>query len=85
MVETHTVRTPDVTIELDDRPIPSSHRLSELVQALTGCSGEAAELALADPTPPGPVPADRALDAVAEALVRLRRVRANLDTRRRAG
>ena len=85
MVETHTVRTPDVTIELDDRPIPTSHRLSELVQALTGCSAEAAELALADPTPAGPVPAERAVDAVAQALVRLRRPRAPPHASRRAG
>lgn len=66
-------RTPIVTIELDERtPAPAAHRLSELVQALTGCTLEGAELAVSDPTPEGPVPPDRALDVLAAALVRLR-------------
>jgi hypothetical protein len=73
MAVTAIVRTPDVTIELDDRtPIPTAHRLSELVQVLSGCSVERAELAVSDPTPEGPIPAEDALDVVATALVRLR-------------
>ena len=73
MAVTAIVRTPSVTIELDDRtPTPTAHRLSELVQALTGCSVEGAELAVSDPTPDGPVAADDALDVLAAALVRLR-------------
>ena len=73
MAVTAIVRTPNVTIELDDRaPIPAAHRLTELVQVLTGCTVEGAELAVSDPTPDGPMPADDALDVLATALVRLR-------------
>lgn len=73
MAATAIVRTPNVTIELDERtPTPTAHRLPELVQALTGCSVEGAELAVSDPTPDGPVAADDALDVLATALVRLR-------------
>jgi len=72
MAVTAIVRTPTVTIRLDDDPVPAAHRLSELVQALTGCGVERAELAVGDPTPIGPISADAALDAVATAIVRLR-------------
>lgn len=51
---------------------PTGHRLAELVQALTGCSVERAELALSDPTPSGPASNDEALCTMAQALVRLR-------------
>lgn len=51
---------------------PTGHRLAELVQALTGCSVERAELALSDPTPTGPASDDEALRTMAQALVRLR-------------
>ena len=44
----------DVIIDLDDPP--TGHRLTELLQALTGCSVENAELAISDPTPAGPPP-----------------------------
>lgn len=51
---------------------PNGHRLAELVQALTGCSVERAELAVSDPTPSGPASSDHALRTMARALVRLR-------------
>ena len=75
MAVTEIVRTPTVTIDPDDEPtvMNSAHRLSELVQALTGCSVEGAELAVGDPMPGGPMRPDDALDVVATALVRLRR------------
>src|SRR3546814_2006436 len=45
--KTRTNPSTTVTIELDERtPVPTAHRLSELVQALAGCSIERAELAL---------------------------------------
>ena len=50
----------DVIIDLDDPP--TGHRLAELLQALTGCSVENAELAISDPTPVGPASPDDALD-----------------------
>lgn len=63
----------DIVIDLtDDAPPIASHRLVELVQGLTGCSAERAELALGDPTPSGSVDADAALTQVARALVQLR-------------
>src|SRR3546814_10016399 len=66
--KTRTNPSTTVTIELDERtPVPTAHRLSELVQALAGCSIERAELALGDPTPDGPVPADDAIEVVAQA------------------
>jgi hypothetical protein len=52
--------------------LPSAHRLAELVQALTGCSVERAELAVSDPTPSGPATSEHALRTMARALVRLR-------------
>lgn len=63
----------DLIIDLtDDTMYPShGHRLAELLQALTGCGVERAELALGDPTP-GPTGGDAALDAMARALIRLR-------------
>lgn len=65
--------TPDLIIDLTpSQGLPTGHRLAELVQALTGCSVERAELALSDPTPSGPVVPDDALQVLAEALVRLR-------------
>ena len=60
----------DVVIDLDDPP--TGHRLTELLQALTGCSVETAELAISDPTPSGPASPDDALAAVARAMVALR-------------
>lgn len=73
MAVTAHVRIPPVTIHLDERtPIPTAHRLTELVQALSGCTVEQAELAVADPTPETPVTADDALEVVARALVQLR-------------
>lgn len=64
---------PDVIIDLtaDSEP-PTGHRLAELVQALTGCSVERAELAVSDPTPAGPASDDEALRTMARALVRLK-------------
>jgi hypothetical protein len=63
------VRT-DVILDLDDPP--TGHRLSELLQALTGCSVESAELAISDPTPDGPASPDEAVSRVARAMVALR-------------
>jgi hypothetical protein len=63
------VRT-DVILDLDDPP--TGHRLTELLQALTGCSVESAELAISDPTPVGPASPDDALAAVARGMVALR-------------
>lgn len=63
----------DLTIDLtnvDD--LPTGHRLAELVQALTGCSIERAELAVSDPTPSGPSSSDDALATMARAIVSLR-------------
>jgi len=51
---------------------PAGHRLAELVQVLTGCSVERAELAVSDPTPFGPASDEHALRTTARALVRLR-------------
>jgi hypothetical protein len=63
------VRT-DVILDLDDPP--TGHRLTELLQALTGCSVESAELAISDPTPSGPASPDEALSRMARAMVALR-------------
>ena len=57
----------DVILDLDDPP--TGHRLTELLQALTGCSVESAELAISDPTPAGPASPDDALSAMARAMV----------------
>lgn len=65
----------DLVINLTDThepEVPTGHRLAELVQALTGCSAERAELAISDPTPSGPATSEDALEAMARALVRLR-------------
>lgn len=51
---------------------PIGHRLADLVQVLTGCSAERAELAVSDPTPSGPASNEHALRTMARALVRLR-------------
>jgi hypothetical protein len=59
----------DVIIDLDDPP--TGHRLAELLQALTGCSVETAELAISDPTPAGPASPEDALTSVARAMVAL--------------
>jgi hypothetical protein len=62
----------DLVIDLTTpTELPTGHRLAELVQALTGCSVERAELAISDPTP-GPASSDDALEAMARALVWLR-------------
>jgi hypothetical protein len=60
----------DVIIDLDDPP--TGHRLTELLQALTGCSVECAELAISDPTPAGPTTPEDALTSVARAMVALK-------------
>ena len=60
----------DVILDLDDPP--TGHRLTELLQALTGCSVESAEMAISDPTPSGPASPDEALSAMARAMVALR-------------
>lgn len=60
----------DVRIDLDDPP--TGHRLTELLQALTGCSVVSAELALSDPAPAGPATPEDALTSVARAMVALR-------------
>ena len=57
----------DVIIDLDDPP--TGHRLTELLQALTGCSVEIAELALSDPAPAGPTSPEDALTSMARAMV----------------
>ena len=62
--------TEHMIVDLDDPP--TGHRLAELVQALTGCSAERAELAICDPTPSGPAGTDDALAKMAQAMVRLR-------------
>lgn len=64
------VPTPPIVIDLDDPP--TGHRLTELLQVLTGCSVERAELAISDPTPSGPAAADEALTSVARAMVALK-------------
>ena len=64
---------PDIIIDLTtDSELPTGHRLAELVQALTGCSVERAELAVSDPTPAGPATSEEALRTMAKALVRLK-------------
>jgi hypothetical protein len=60
----------DVIIDLDDPP--TGHRLTELLQALTGCSVERAELALSDPAPSGPASPEDALTSMARAMVALK-------------
>lgn len=71
-LSTPTKLPPDITIDLTSFPEPpAGHRLAELVQALTGCSVERAELAVSDPIP-GPATSDGALQTVARALVRLK-------------
>jgi hypothetical protein len=60
----------DVIIDLDNPP--TGHRLAELLQALTGCSAEHAELAISDPTPVGPASPDEAITSVARAMVALK-------------
>jgi hypothetical protein len=63
----------DLIIDLTDvSELPTGHRLAELVQALTGCSVERAEMAVSDPTPDGPTSSDDALKTMAKALVRLK-------------
>lgn len=63
----------DLIIDLTSVPEPPvGHRLAELVQALTGCSVERAELAVSDPIPVGPTTSDDALQMMARALVRLK-------------
>lgn len=65
--------TIDLTIDLPEPMIPmTGHRLAELVQALTGCSAERAELAVGDPMPTAAADPDDALTTMARAMVRLR-------------
>ena len=70
MAVTQIVPTTTVIIDLDDPP--TGHRLTELLQALTGCSVERAELAISDPTPAGPASPDEALTSMARAMVALK-------------
>jgi hypothetical protein len=70
MAVTEIVLTNDIVIDLDDPP--TGHRLAELLQALTGCSVERAELAISDPTPTGPASPEDALTSMARAMVALR-------------
>jgi hypothetical protein len=68
-----TTRPPDIVIDLTSpSDLPAGHRLAELVQALTGCSAERAELAVSDPTPAGPASDEDALLTMAQALCRIR-------------
>ena len=69
MAITEIVRS-DVIVDLDNPP--TGHRLSELLQALTGCDVESAELAISDPTPAGPATPEDAVTAVARGMVALR-------------
>ena len=69
-VSTIDTTTPVIIIDLDDPP--TGHRLADLVQALTGCSVERAELVVSDPTPSGPASDEDALQTMAHALVLLR-------------
>jgi len=63
----------DVTLDLTNLDaLPTGHRLAELVQALTGCSIERAELAISDPAPAGPASSEEALRTMARAIVLLR-------------
>jgi len=59
-----------VIIDLDNPP--TGHRLADLLQALTGCGVEQAEMAISDPTPAGPASPDDALTSVARAMVALK-------------
>jgi hypothetical protein len=70
----------DLVIDLTATAPPpaTGHRLAELVQALTGCCAEQAELAVDDPIPTGPASADDAVRAMATALVRLKARRPTL-------
>jgi len=70
MAVTEIVPTKPIVIDLDDPP--TGHRLADLLQALTGCSAERAELAISDPAPAGPASPDEALTSVARAMVALR-------------
>ena len=70
MAVTDVVNETTVIIDLDDPP--TGHRLTELLQALTGCSVERAELAISDPTPTGPATPDEALTSMARAMVALK-------------
>lgn len=70
MAVTQIVPTTTVIIDLDDPP--TGHRLTELLQALTGCSVERAELAISDPTPAGPASSEEALTSMARAMVALK-------------
>jgi hypothetical protein len=70
MAVTDVVNETTVIIDLDDPP--TGHRLTELLQALTGCSVERAELAISDPTPAGPASPDEALTSMARAMVALK-------------
>lgn len=70
MAVTEDILTTPVIIDLDDPP--TGHRLADLLQALTGCGIERAELAISDPTPAGPATPSAALDAMARAMVAVR-------------
>ncbi|MEO6318823.1 MAG: hypothetical protein ABIP36_08570 [Acidimicrobiales bacterium] len=70
MAVTEIVQSESVIIDLDNPP--TGHRLAELLQALTGCSIERAELAISDPTPAGPAEPSAALDTMAKAMVSLK-------------
>jgi len=82
MAVTEIVPTAAVIIDLDDPP--TGHRLAELLQALTGCSIERAELAISDPTPAGPTTPTGALDTIARAMVSVRPARSEAAPPQRA-
>ena len=52
--------------------VPETTVITELLQALTGCSVERAELAISDPTPAGPASSEEALTSMARAMVALK-------------
>lgn len=73
MATTPTTTPAAHTIDLTEPLMPhTGHRLTELLQALTGCSPERAELAISDPVPAGPADPENALTTMATAMVRLR-------------
>lgn len=82
MAVTEIVPAAAVIIDLDDPP--TGHRLADLLQALTGCSVERAELAISDPTPAGPATPTAALDTMARAIVAVRPARSEAAPPQRA-
>jgi hypothetical protein len=67
----------DVDLVIDLDAPPSGHRLTELLQALTGCSAVEAELVIDDPMP-DPIAADDAVATLARSIVVTRARRASV-------